>query len=112
MTNDIKSIRPTSITVVCVIGFIGAALSFPLVFLETTKSIASWYPMYLGTSALLGFISMLGLWKMKKWGALLYIALVIANQIVLLMNDLWDYTSIILPGIVCIIALLNIKKMS
>lgn len=104
--------RPTSITVISIIGIIGVIIGIPLVFLDFTANIAAWYPAYLGISCIIGLISMIGLWKMKKWGAYLYSGFVVLNQAILLLTGLWSFMALVLPGIVVLIALFNIKKMT
>lgn len=103
--------RPTAITVTCVIGFIGAAFTIPLIFSNIAGQIGSWYPPYLGLSAVLGLICMIGLWKMKKWAAYTYTGFVVMNQVVLLAMGVWNVMALIIPGIVIGIALAHVNKM-
>jgi len=103
--------RPTAITVVCIIGFIGAALVLPLVFSAVSSQIGSWYPPYLGFSAIIGLICMGGLWNMQKWAAYTYTGLFVINQIVLLTMGVWNIMSLLIPAIVISIALSHLKKM-
>lgn len=110
--NSINNKRPVSITVICIIGFLGIALSIPLIFLDTTANIASWYPPYLVASVIVGLACFIGLWKLKKWAAYGYTLFVLINQLVLLSTGLWEPLSIILPAIVVVIALANLKVMS
>jgi hypothetical protein len=104
--------RPTAITVVCVMGFIGAALTIPLTFSSISKQIGSWYPPYLGFSAVVGLICMVGLWNMKKWAAYTYTAFVIMNQIVLFSMGVWNIMALLIPGIVIGIAFTHLRKMN
>lgn len=106
-----KKERPVAITVICILGFIGAALTIPLIFSGIAKQIGSWYPPYLGLSSIIGLACMLGLWKMKKWAAYTYTGFVALNQVVLLAMGLWSITSLIVPGVVIGIALANLDKM-
>jgi hypothetical protein len=103
--------RPTVITVVCLIGFIGAALLLPLVFSAASSKIGSWYPAYLGFSAIIGLVCMGGLWNMQKWAAYTYTGLFIINQIVLLTMGVWNILSLLIPAIVISIVLPHLKKM-
>jgi hypothetical protein len=104
--------RPTAITVICVIGFIGAAFTIPLIFSNIALQIGSWYPPYLGLSAIIGFISMVGLWQMKKWAAYTYTGFVGLNQIVLLAMGVWNIMALIIPAIVVGIALTHLNRMN
>ena len=104
--------RPTAITVICILGFIGAALSIPLIFSSTAAGIGSWYPPYLGFSAVVGLICMIGLWKMKKWAVFAYTALVVINQVVLFSMGVWNPFALLLPAIVIAIAFAYLSRMS
>ena len=103
--------RPKAITVICVIGFIGAAFTIPMIFSDIAGQIGSWYPPYLGLSAVLGLVCMIGLWKMKKWAAYTYTGFVALNQVVLLAMGVWNIMALIIPGIVIGIALTHVNKM-
>jgi hypothetical protein len=104
--------RPTAITVICILGFIGAALSLPLVlFSASTSLLPGWYTPYLALSAVIGLACMIGMWKMKKAAAFGYVGFTALNQIVLLVAGLWTVSALIIPGIVCGIALANVSKM-
>ncbi len=107
-----KPLRPWPITVLCVLGCIGAAFSIPQFFSPTAQKIGAWYLPYLGFSVALGLVCMLGLWKMKKWGAYTYAGLVILNQIVLYMSGLWDVQALVLPAVVVLLTLKYVPDMS
>lgn len=103
--------RPVAITVICILGFIGVAVAVPLAFSGMARIIGDWYPPYLLLSAGVGLACMIGLWKMKKWGAYTYTAVFFINQTVLLSMDVWSPRSAILPLIVVGIALSHLKNM-
>ena len=104
--------RPTVITVICILGFIGAALTIPLIFSNATRSIGSWYPAYLGASAVVGLICMVGLWKMKKWAVFLYTLLAAVNQVVLFSMAVWNPFALLIPVVIIAIGFANLSKMS
>lgn len=104
--------RPVAITIICILGFIGAALTLPLIFSDMARGIGAWYPPYLGFSAVAGLICMVGMWKMKKWSVFAYTALVIVNQVVLFTMGVWNPFALLIPAIVITIAFANLSKMS
>lgn len=106
------SARPTSITVICVIGFVGAIATVLMLFSGITRSIGAWYPPYLAFSSLVGLVCFIGLWRMKKWAAYTYAGFAGLTQIVLLVMGLWNLASLIIPGIVIAIAMKSVRKMS
>jgi hypothetical protein len=103
--------RPTIITVYCVIGFIGALFAIPLIFSDVAKNIGAWYPPLLAVSSLVGLISLIGLWMMKKWSVILYIAMFVINQIIMLLTGIWNFASLLLPGIAIAIMVSQYSKM-
>ncbi len=109
--NENKTKRPVAITVVCILGFIGAAISLPVIFTSLAETVGAWYPPYLGLSVVVGFVCMIGLWKMKKWAAYVYTVFVITNQIVLLVMGVWNVMALLVPAIVVGIALYHVGKM-
>ncbi|MCE3265012.1 MAG: hypothetical protein K0R43_4091 [Pseudoduganella sp.] len=104
--------RPTSITVICVIGFLGAIATVMMLFSGVTRSIGAWYPPYLAFSSLVGLACFIGMWRMKKWAAYTYAGFAGLNQIVLLVMGLWNLAALIIPGIVIAIALKSVRKMT
>lgn len=112
METQASEARPTSITVICIIGFLGALITVPLIFSPIAGQIGSWYPPYLAFSAVVGLACMIGLWKMKKWAAFLYTGFMILNQIVLLSMGVWNIFALLIPAAVIFFALKNLNKMS
>ena len=112
MNDTQATARPIAITIICVLGFIGAALSIPLVFSDLARAVGSWYPPFLAFSALVGLVCMIGLWKMKKWAVFAYTAFVVLNQVILIAMGLWTVFALIIPGIVIAIGFANLSKMS
>ena len=56
MNDTATSERPVAITIICVLGFIGAALTIPAIFMSAASGIGAWYPPYLAFSAVVGVI--------------------------------------------------------
>ena len=109
--------RPTSITIICVIGNLGMLIAVPLIFSPiaqqiVAQQIGSWYPPYLGFSSVIGLVCMVGLWMMKKWAAYTYTGFVALNQIVLLAMGAWNVLALLIPAVVIFFALKHVSKMS
>lgn len=108
----VKTKRPTSITVICIIAFIGVISKVPLIFLPEVKQIGSWYPSYFTLIAVICFVCLIGIWKMRKWAAYTYTGFNVLNQVVLLATGFWNIMALIIPAIVILFVLKNISKMS
>src|SRR5262249_11980911 len=107
----LPAVRPTAITVICILGIIGAVFTIPLIFTDIARQIGAWYPPYLAFSAVIGGICMFGFWKMRRWAVFTYPALCVINQIVLLLTGHWNVLAILLPGIVIAIAFAYLSRM-
>ncbi len=103
--------RPTPITVVCIIGFIGSTLSIPFIFSDLAQEIGSWYPPLLAFASAVGLSCMVGLWKMKKWAAYTYGGFFALNQVILLYMGLWQPSSVIFPIMIIAMLIGHLKDM-
>ncbi|RYY99333.1 MAG: hypothetical protein EOO11_05315 [Chitinophagaceae bacterium] len=108
---EVRHERPTIITIICVLGFVGAGISVLLLFSRAAREIGPWYPPYLGLSMLVGLACMIGIWKMRRWGAYTYTAFVALNQVILLYLGIWTISALLIPGIVVAIVLAHVQKM-
>ena len=107
-----KEKRPASITLLCVLGFIGAPLIGFLIFSPLAQQAGSWFSPYLILSSLVWFGCLVGLWMMRKWAAYTYTGLAVLNQVVLLGIGTWSAATLLVPGIFTFFALKNISKMT
>jgi hypothetical protein len=96
--------KPFAVIAICVIGFINAVQMLNLVLSPMAKQAGSIYPAYFAFSVLISLICILGLWLLKRWAALVYMALLVCNQAVLVKMGYWELTAAIIP--VAIILLL------
>jgi hypothetical protein len=64
--------RPRIVSILGVIGFIFSAAQIIAISAPGIRDVASWYPIVYGTIISLRFISIVGVWHMKKWGAELF----------------------------------------
>lgn len=103
--------RPVAITVICTFVLIGCAAIVYTLLSSDSQLVGGWYSPYMVFCSLVSFICMLGLWKMKKWAVMGYTGLVVMSQIVLVAMGLWGVKSVIIPGIVVVIAWSYISRM-
>lgn len=103
--------RPVAITIICILGFIGAALTLPALFIEQVRNIAPWYPVLLVASTAIGLACMIGLWMMRKWAVYTYTALTLVGQVILIMTGLWNVFSLIIPAIIIIVMFVYLPRM-
>lgn len=104
--------RPIIITVICVLGVIGGLMTVPLIFSPIARGIGAWYPPFLALSAVIGLICMIGLWQMKKWAAYTYTGFAACGQVAMLVMGIWSISSLLIPGIIVVIVLANVSKMT
>ena len=103
--------RPVVITIVCGVFLVGVLASAAIVFSDAARRIGAWYPPYLAVCALVGFISMIGLWMMRRWAVHLYTAVFLINQAVLVITKTWNVLALVLPGVVIAVMLVYVRRM-
>ncbi|MEO5645580.1 MAG: hypothetical protein ABIQ40_02940 [Bacteroidia bacterium] len=64
--------RPKIISILSVVGFIFSAGQIIAISAPAIRDVGGWYPMLYGSIIALRFISLVGVWYMKKWGAELF----------------------------------------
>jgi hypothetical protein len=89
--------RPTILTVICVMSFTAPILGFPTIFSPFIKKKGDFFPAITGILISLEFISVVGVWYMKKWGLRIYILTALLNQTLMLYIDNWQSYKLILP---------------
>jgi hypothetical protein len=107
-----KPKRPASITVICILGSIGALMAVPMVLSPASQQVGAWYPPYLAFSAAIGMACIVGLWMMKEWAAYTYIGFVVINQIVLVTMGVWSIVALLIPLVVIVFIVKHFQKMS
>ena len=103
--------RPIIMTVVCVLGFISSILTILMIFSEAAPKIGKWYPPYLLITGVIGFICMIGFWKMKKWAAYIYLVILIINQFILIAMGTWNMVGLGFSAVVVGVILSQVSKM-
>ncbi len=107
--------RPGIITGICIIGFIGLALTLiSIIILAVSDSLYlmpdSYMPFFLVTLGI-GIASMIGLWNMKRWAVYTYTLNFVIGLIFSLSTGTADFLSFIIPIIVIIIIWANFQIM-
>lgn len=107
--SDGKIERPLAVTIICILGFLGTALSIPMVFSDIAKQIGDWFPPYSGAIAAISFFCMIGLWLTKKWAMYAYTSLVVVNHIVLIVMDRWSVLPLIVHVTIVAVILISLE---
>ena len=111
--------RPTIITVFCVIGFISGFISLGLTLLSSrdfngfsVETYGAWYMPFVVVNMILYLVSVVGYWKMRKWGVYLYTALFAIGTIVGVVAGVpFTILGVIVPIAVIIIGFTYLKGM-
>src|SRR3990172_9837020 len=86
--------RPVILTIICIIGILWSLGNFISVFSPFIKKISDWTPAIYGIIVALQFISFIGVWYMKRWGAMLFISSFFAKLIFSIFTDDVSYVGI------------------
>ncbi|MBC7865757.1 MAG: hypothetical protein IAF38_22480 [Bacteroidia bacterium] len=76
----VKIKRPKLLSIVCIIGFVWMVFVLPGMFSPAVKRIGDFVPMIYGLVLAFSFISLIGVWHMKRWGVEMYILVFFVKQ--------------------------------
>ena len=111
-TNQNRITTPIIIYFACFLGFLGSLLDSLHIFTELAYMVGQWYLNFLLISLFIIWISLLGIWKMRKWAVVVYTIVILVTQVILFnYNIMWGYRSLIIPAIVIVTIWLYFKKM-
>jgi len=74
--------RPIPITVICWIGFVGAPLTMALAFFSSSSKVPEWVAAYAFFGPVFRFVTMLGLWRMRRLAVFALILVCLCNTAV------------------------------
>jgi hypothetical protein len=103
--------RPTILTVICIVSFVYAVIYFPTIFSPFIKKQGNFFPALTGILISLEFISVVGVWYMKKWGLRIYLLTAMINQSLMIYLDNWSVFKIALSLIFILITGYFYRKM-
>jgi hypothetical protein len=105
-----ENIRPTAITVVCIIGFVFAGLGLlgSLVLLALAPVVG----VTVIASIAVSLLAIIWIWQMKKMGVYLYAGMTALGLVLNLSQGNFGILGLIFPAIVLGICFTNINKMS
>jgi hypothetical protein len=106
--------RPKVISAVTVIAIVLILLGFPMLFMPSIKRMGDFIPMILGIIITLQFVSLIGVWHMKRWGVQLFIIMFCIRVITFMFLDIFTfrfYFSITYSIIFIVFYLIHYRKM-
>lgn len=83
--------RPKTISIITVIAIVMVLLAFPMLFTPSIKRMGDFVPMVLGIIITLQFVSLVGVWHMKRWGVQLFIIMFCVRVITFMVLDLYGF---------------------
>jgi len=102
VNSALKPERPLIITIICILGFIGAAVGFlvGIIALIGGSLILGGFGMILGililAIMLLNFWPLIGLWNMQKWGVIWYTVLAVISLVFSLINGTFSWWTLLI----------------
>jgi len=103
--------RPVILTIICVLGILWSLGNFISVFSPFIKKISDWAPAIYGIIVALQFISFIGVWNMKRWGAMLYITAFFSKLIFSIFVEDVSYIGIPLGIVFTVFFLIYYRRM-
>jgi len=109
--SDAETKRPLLITIICVLGILGAVGSLLVLLSDQAKEVGEWYPPFLAFTSTVGAICFIGFWKMKRWAVYLYVGLVLLNQFVMWTMGVWNLGALLIPLVFIVVVGSQLQKM-
>ncbi len=95
--------KSASFVLICVLGFVAAALIVPAIMYHPLRETHPWFSYYLVAVMVVSVLSLLGIWKLKRWAFLVYAILFGVNQAIFaLLIGGWLYLVLVLPVVVLV----------
>lgn len=95
--------RPVFLTILCIVGYVWVVLTIPSIFSPDTKRLGEWFPALFGAVVAFQFISMIGLWHMKRWGVEMFLFNFFFKTVLHLSAGMLDEGGVILGIIVSLV---------
>lgn len=93
--------RPQVISIICLLGIIGAAAS---AFMAISTDVFTWdYRLWVLGLAAVQVKAIQGIWNMKKWGVVLYAVKMVLVQLGMMMAGFWSFTSLMFPVLIMLV---------
>ena len=108
---DNKTGRPTILTILCVVGFIGSFFKSILVISPMVQSHGRWYAVYISLSAAFMILCLCGIWLMKKQGFWGFLTYVLTDQGIYWRMGLWQPQAFLLSFFILVSCLIFYRRM-
>ena len=106
-----RPVRPALLTILCVLGFLGAFLKYFLVLSPPVQEIGRAYALYLSLSTVFEILCLASLWSMRKWAVWGYLAYFLVHQGVHLWIGEWRWFAFLLQTALALTALAYYRRM-
>src|ERR1700741_4963050 len=106
--------RPKSIRIAVGASFVPVLLSFLMIFMPSIKRMGDFIPMIFGIITTLQFVSLIGIWHMKRWGVHLFLIMFCIRIITYVLLDMYTFGlffGIFYSIIVIVFLLIHYRKM-
>lgn len=94
------------------LAFVFGASSLVTLYGPLTSLYGDWYGPFWIASLIAMAVSLIGYWRMKRWGVYVYIGMFVSGNVVGLIMDIpFTIIGVIVPLAISILGILNLKKM-
>lgn len=112
MTVMNKPKRPSSITLISVLGIYSGLLSFYYVSQNDIQGSSLGRTVFFVLGGIVFLACGIGFWFMKKWAVYTYIVFAILDQIFLIVIGRWTVLALLIPAVVIYVGYKHLSEMS
>ena len=115
MNEHVEKERPALITLICILVLLGVAAALWNINSPFAKALGTTFQFYYAAVILIHLIALIGIWKMKKWGVILFAVIVVINAGVLWQVWHFNFVTLLIAvavnAVFVIIGVYNFPKM-
>jgi hypothetical protein len=107
--------RPFGVVAAMVLMVMGAAWVMPFIFLLASNNLTDIPPLWVGLGIAmttgLGIVASMAMWMMKRWSVPAYTAVVIANNLIIMLLGHWNIFHLAIPLIILAVAYSQLRHL-
>jgi hypothetical protein len=91
--------------------FFGGGSALVLAFSDASREAGLVFQVLLAFSSIVTLVAAFAVWQYQRWGAYLYLAIIVVGQIMLARLGLWTWGTSVVPAIILLLLFLGFRRL-
>lgn len=109
--SDGRTRKSFLIQAVSIFMFVGGISSIVIAFSDPARELGTFFQVSLLVAAIWTLVAASGIWMHRRWGAYLYLALIVVSQVFLGLFNLWTWATPIIPLIILLLLFVGFRRL-